>query len=91
MASLPYHVIDGKAYPRVTSVLNHLRVPELEDWRADVGEVEAGKVGRQTARFRAGACLTPPDRLATDENPTTLRDFGVGFCQGKPIFWLPPG
>ena len=51
MASLPYHVVNGKAYPRITSVLDHLRVPELEDWRADVGDVDAGKAGRQTARL----------------------------------------
>lgn len=42
-----YQTIDGALYPSVTSVLGCQSKPELEAWKARVGEVEAARVSKE--------------------------------------------
>ena len=46
-----FYNIDGKKYPRVTTVLNIIHRPELERWRAELGNVEADRIRDYTAEI----------------------------------------
>ncbi|MBA7562031.1 hypothetical protein ES708_03680 [subsurface metagenome] len=46
-----FYGIDGKKYPRVTTILNIIHRPELERWRGDLGNVEANRVMYEAAEI----------------------------------------
>jgi hypothetical protein len=46
-----FYEIDGKKYPRVTTILNIVHRPELERWRAELGNVEADRIRDDMAQI----------------------------------------
>ena len=42
-----YETVDGNRYPSITSILGCQPKPELEAWKARVGEVEAARVSKE--------------------------------------------
>ena len=46
-----FYEIDGKKYPRVTAILNIIHRPELERWRAELGNVEADRIRDDLAQI----------------------------------------
>jgi len=46
-----FYKIDGKKYPRVTTILEIIHRPELERWRGDLGNVEANHVKHEAAEI----------------------------------------
>ena len=65
-----YLTPQGKWYPSITTVLGIEPAPELEAWKARVGEAEANRVGRHAA-YRGEKLHTAVERhLKNDANPT---------------------
>jgi len=46
-----FYEIEGKKYPRVTTILNIIHRPELERWRGELGNVEADRIRDYTAEI----------------------------------------
>ena len=46
-----FYDIDGKKYPRVTTILNIIHRPELERWRGELGNVEANRIRDDMAQI----------------------------------------
>ncbi len=46
-----FYEVDGKKYPRVTTILNIIHRPELERWRGELGNVEANRIRDDTAEI----------------------------------------
>jgi len=46
-----FYEINGKRYPRVTTILNIIHRPELERWRAELGNVEADRIREDMAQI----------------------------------------
>lgn len=45
------YIIEGKEYPRVSTILSLIPRPQLEQWKQRVGEEEAERIGRETAEY----------------------------------------
>jgi len=52
---MKYHEVDGRKYPRVTAILDIIHRPELERWRAELGNDEADRIKNEAAQI--GLCL----------------------------------
>lgn len=52
---MKYYEVDGRRYPRVTAILDIIHRPELERWRAELGNAEADRIMCETAQI--GICL----------------------------------
>ena len=48
--NLPYYEVEGRQYPRVTSILSILRDPDLEVWAEKVGPVAAKRKATHAAK-----------------------------------------
>lgn len=46
-----FYNVDGKKYPRVTTILEIIRRPELERWRGELGNVEANRIRDDMAQI----------------------------------------
>ena len=46
-----HYTIDGKRYPRLSTVTSVIRKPELENWKMDVGRAEAERIAEETSAY----------------------------------------
>lgn len=71
------YIIDGKKYPRVTSILNVIRKQELENWRGDVGNEVADEklaTSQDTGTRIHSACEDILEQIDAEVEAPKIRD-----------------
>lgn len=74
--------IDGKRYPRVTTILGVIAKPSLWEWRIKVGSLEAARISQAAAELGTeihSACEAVALGGPLDECPARLRAYATAY------------